>query len=109
MVFLRMAGSVAVPEDATDITAFARGLVTAGIADELTQDQFNGFIRKLRRRHSVLRVPRPRPHQGGEGRALPVLVELQGLDRPLHPLRLSAAGLADGAAAGALARASRTG
>ncbi len=49
MLFLRMAGSVAVPEDATDVTAFGRGLVKAGIAQELTQGQFDGFIRKLRR------------------------------------------------------------
>jgi phosphatidylglycerophosphate synthase len=49
MLFLRMAGSVAVPDDATDVAAFGRGLVKAGIAQELTQDQFDGFIRKLRR------------------------------------------------------------
>ncbi len=49
MLFLRMAGSVAAPDDATDVTSFARGLVTARIAEELTQDQFDGFIRKLRR------------------------------------------------------------
>src|SRR4030095_15094127 len=47
MLFLRMAGSVAVPDDATDLTAFARGLVKAGIAPELTQAQFDSFIRKL--------------------------------------------------------------
>src|SRR5262245_19269267 len=29
MLFLRMAGSVAVPEEATDVTSFARGLVAA--------------------------------------------------------------------------------
>jgi len=49
MLFLRMAGSVAAPEDATDVTSFARGLVAAGIAEELSQNQFDGFIRKLRR------------------------------------------------------------
>jgi phosphatidylglycerophosphate synthase len=49
MLFLRMAGSVAVPEEATDVISFARGLVTAGIAQQFTQDRFDGFIRKLRR------------------------------------------------------------
>ena len=49
MLFLRMAGSVTVSDDATDVTSFARGLVSARIAQQLTQDQFNGFIRKLRR------------------------------------------------------------
>jgi phosphatidylglycerophosphate synthase len=49
MLFLRMAGSVAVPDDAIDVTSFARGLVKARSLQELTQSQFNGFIRKLRR------------------------------------------------------------
>jgi phosphatidylglycerophosphate synthase len=49
MLFLRMAGSVPVPDDVTDVTSFARGLAKAGMAQELTQGQFNGFIRKLRR------------------------------------------------------------
>jgi phosphatidylglycerophosphate synthase len=49
MLFLRMAGSVVVPEEASDVTSFARGLVAAGLAQQFTQDQFDGFIRKLRR------------------------------------------------------------
>lgn len=49
MLFLRMAGSVVVPDGAADISTFAHGLVSAGIAQQLTQDQFDGFIRKLRR------------------------------------------------------------
>jgi phosphatidylglycerophosphate synthase len=49
MLFLRMAGSVVVPEDVTDVASFARSLVGSGIAQQLTQDQFDGFIRKLRR------------------------------------------------------------
>ncbi len=49
MLFLRMAGSVVVPDDAIDVTSFARGLVAAGLAEPLTQDKFDGFIRKLRR------------------------------------------------------------
>lgn len=49
MMFLRMAGSVVVPDDATDVASFARSLASAGIAEQLTQDKFDGFIRKLRR------------------------------------------------------------
>ncbi|HET6621610.1 MAG TPA: CDP-alcohol phosphatidyltransferase family protein [Dongiaceae bacterium] len=49
MLFLRMAGSVVVPEDVTDVASFARSLVGSGMAQQLTQDQFDGFIRKLRR------------------------------------------------------------
>jgi phosphatidylglycerophosphate synthase len=49
MLFLRMAGSVVVPEDVTDVASLARSLVGSGIAQQLTQDQFDGFIRKLRR------------------------------------------------------------
>ena len=49
MLFLRKAGAVVVPEDVTDVASFARSLVGSGIAQQLTQDQFDGFIRKLRR------------------------------------------------------------
>ncbi|HEX6119582.1 MAG TPA: CDP-alcohol phosphatidyltransferase family protein [Dongiaceae bacterium] len=49
MLFLRMAGSVVVPDDVTDVASFARSLVGSGIAQQFTQDQFDGFIRKLRR------------------------------------------------------------
>jgi phosphatidylglycerophosphate synthase len=49
MLFLRMAGSVLVPDDATDVASFARSLASAGLAQQFTQDQFDGFIRKLRR------------------------------------------------------------
>jgi phosphatidylglycerophosphate synthase len=49
MLYLRMAGSVAVPDDVTDVTSFARSLVKNNVAEELTADKFDGFIRKLRR------------------------------------------------------------
>jgi phosphatidylglycerophosphate synthase len=49
MLFLRMAGSVVVPDDATDLRSFAHGLVAAGLAQQFAQDRFDGFIRKLRR------------------------------------------------------------
>jgi phosphatidylglycerophosphate synthase len=49
MLFLRMAGSVVVPDAATDVASFAHSLVSAGLAQQFTQDRFDGFIRKLRR------------------------------------------------------------
>ncbi len=49
MLFLPRGGSVEVPDDAPELTSFARGLVAARLAEQFTQDRFDGFIRKLRR------------------------------------------------------------
>jgi phosphatidylglycerophosphate synthase len=49
MLFLAPGAAVPADAAAADLPSLARALVTAGTARELTQESFDGFIRKLRR------------------------------------------------------------
>lgn len=49
MLFLPAASSATIQNQPADLPALARNLVAAGMARELTQESFDGFIRKLRR------------------------------------------------------------
>ena len=88
---------------ATDLTTFAEQVVADGTLRLCPETEFAGFIRKLRRTIPYYLFRVEKRARGRPGREVHVLVELQGLDRLLHPLCLPAAGL--GAALRPLARA----
>ena len=74
MLFVCAGTELPATDKSADLIALARSMVSKGAATQLTQESFNGFIRKLRRtlpyylfRMATMRRP-PRPSASCSGR-----------------------------------------